>query len=40
MMMMLENINASDPALISQTIAHLPPTPTKEISERSRFVNE
>ena len=34
------DLNASDPALISQTIAHIPPPPTKEISERrSRFVN-
>ena len=34
-------LNTSDPALISPTIAHLPPPPTKEIAERrSRFVKE
>jgi hypothetical protein len=32
------DLNASDPALISPTIAHLPPPPTKEIVDRrSRF---
>ncbi|XP_028406803.1 uncharacterized protein LOC114529245 [Dendronephthya gigantea] len=31
------DMNESDPALISPTIAHLPPPPTKEIVARSRF---
>ena len=30
-------LNESDPGLISKTIAHLPPPPTKEIAQRSRF---
>ena len=35
------DLNTSDPALISPTIAHLPPPPTKEIAERrSRFAKE
>ena len=32
------DLNQSDPALISPTIAHVPPPPTKEIvARRSRF---
>lgn len=31
------SLNESDPALISPTIAHVPPPPTKEIVQRSRF---
>ena len=35
------DLNTSDPALISPTIAHLPPPPTKEIADRrSRFAKE
>jgi hypothetical protein len=35
------DLNTSDHALISPTIAHIPPPPTKEIVERrSRFVIE
>jgi hypothetical protein len=35
------DLNTSDPALISPTIAHIPPPPTKEIVERrSRFIIE
>jgi hypothetical protein len=30
-------LNESDSGLISKTIAHLPPPPTKEIAQRSRF---
>ena len=30
-------LNDSNPGLISKTIAHLPPPPTKEIAQRSRF---
>ena len=32
------DLNLSDPALISETIAHVPPPPTKDIiARRSRF---
>jgi hypothetical protein len=35
------SLNISNPALISPTIAHVPPPPTKEIVERkSRFIKE
>ena len=35
------DLNQSDPALISPTIAHLPPPPTKEIiARRSRFTKK
>lgn len=34
------DLNTSNPALISPTIAHLPPPPTKEIVARSRFDKE
>ena len=35
------DLNASDPALISSTIAHLPPPPTKEIADRrSRYIKD
>jgi hypothetical protein len=35
------SLNISNPALISPTIAHVPPQPTKEIVERkSRFLKE
>ena len=35
------DLNTSYPALISRTIAHIPPPPTKEIVERrSRFIIE
>jgi hypothetical protein len=34
-------LNISNPALISPTIAHVPPPPTKEIVEtKSRFIKE
>ena len=35
------DLNASDPAIISPTIAHTPAPPTKEIAQRrSRFTKE
>lgn len=35
------DLNASDPAIISPTIAHIPAPPTKEIAQRrSRFTKE
>ena len=30
-------LNESDPRIISKTIAHQPPPPTKEIAQKSRF---